>query len=164
MQCGQRKQFMVSKNQNAFTLLELVVMVSIVGIMLAIAVPRLKFDTLGGYKADTAARKIVTDLRRTRNLAITSAATNSDGFKLKFTGSSPYHSYEIINRNDSATVDSHTIDSGVRVTSASGSEYRFGPLGNRLSGSGTKITVSAENRTYEITVVTATGAIKCVRE
>src|SRR4030042_940289 len=78
----ERKYVMTCRNRTAFTLLELILMVSILGILLSIAVPRLKFDTLARYKADTVARKIVTDLRRTRSLAIGEAATTKDGYRL----------------------------------------------------------------------------------
>jgi Tfp pilus assembly protein FimT len=151
---------MVSKDRNAFSLLELVVIVSIVGILLYIAVPRLKFDTLGGYKADTVARKIVTDLRRTRSLAISDAANNTQGYELRQT-SSP-KGYEIINLNTSATVDSHTIDTDIGVTWVGGSGFAFGPLGNQLNATST-LAISAEGRVFDITVVQATGTVKCVK-
>jgi len=154
---------MTCRNRTAFTLLELILMVSILGILLSIAVPRLKFDTLARYKADTVARKIVTDLRRTRSLAIGDAATNTDGYRLEFTGSSPYSNYRIVNEKTSGVVETFSISSGVSVTTSGGAIFKFGPLGNILQG-GTKITVSAEGRIFGITVVNATGTIKCVRE
>lgn len=156
-------KFMVRKNRNAFSFLELVLIVAIVGILAAIAVPRLKFDTLGRYKADTIARKIVTDLRRTRSLAISNAATNSRGFELQLTGSSPYTGYKIVNRDTSATVDTFTIDIAVSVVSPSGTLVKFGPLGSILSGSSLQISVAAEGRTFTITIISATGTVKCVK-
>ena len=154
---------MATKNRKAFTLLELIMITSIVAIMLYIAIPRLKFDTLSGYKADTTARKIVTDLRRARGLALSDAASNSQGFQLAMVGSQPYTSYRITNRHTSTVVDSFTIDADVRVTSVSSSAYKFGPLGNMLSGGSAQITVTAQNRTFVITFVSATGTVKCVK-
>ncbi len=146
-----------------FTLIELVMIVSIVGMLLYITIPRLKFDTLARYKADTVARKIVTDLRRTRSLAISDAANNTQGYQLTLTGSSPYTGYKITNLDTSATVDTFTIDTDISVTSTSGSSVKFGPLGNVLSGSSTQISVVAQGRTFTITFISATGTVKCVK-
>ncbi len=151
---------MADKNEKGFSFLELVLVVSIAVILLYIAVPRLKFDTLGRYKADTTARKIVTDLRRTRSMAISDAADNNQGYELRQTGSPK--GYEIINRDTSATVDSHTIDANIGVTWTGGSGFVFGPLGNQLNATN-KLTISAEGRTFDITVVQATGTVKCVK-
>jgi type II secretory pathway pseudopilin PulG len=151
---------MTCRNRTAFTLLELILMVSILGILVSIAVPRLKFDTLGRYKADTVARKIVTDLRRTRSLAISDAAVNTQGYELRQI-SSP-KGYEIKNLHTSAVVDSQTIGDYIGVTCVCGSSFAFGPLGNQLNATST-LTISAEGRTFDITVVQATGAIKCVK-
>ncbi len=151
---------MADKNEKGFSFLELVLVVSIAGILLYIAVPRLKFDTLGRYKADTVARKIVTDLRRTRSMAISDAADNNQGYELRQTGSPK--GYEIINLHTSATVDSHTIDADIGVTWVGGSGFAFGPLGNQLNATN-KLTISAEGRVFDITVVQATGMVKCVK-
>jgi len=145
--------------KTAFTLIELIIVVMFVGILAAVTVPRLNFSAVSKQKADAAAMKIVTDLRRVRRLAISDAATNTAGFALKMTGSAPFAGYEIENLDTEATVDSHTIDSG--ITCAGGSEFDFGPLGNLLDGSDTQITVSASGRTFTITITTATGMIKC---
>jgi len=154
---------MEHKRQRAFTFIELILIVSMVGILLSIAVPRLKFDILGQYKADAVARKIVTDLRRTRSLAIFNAATNNQGFELQLLGSPVCTGYKIVNRSTSATVDNFTIDASIRVTSSSGSAVKFGPLGNVLSGSSSQLSVSGANRTFTISIVSATGAVKCVK-
>ena len=152
--------FMAMKNKKAFTLLELVMIATIVGIMLYIAVPRLKFDTLGKYKADTIARKMVTDIRRTRSLAISDAAINSQGFELSNT-SSP-RGYRIVNLSTSAVVDSHTIDSDIGVSWGGYAGFAFGPLGNQLRATNS-LTISAEGRNFVITVVQSTGTVKCVK-
>ena len=112
-------------------------------------------------KAGTTARKIATDLRRTRRLAISDAANNNKGFELKMLpSSSPYTSYEIENLDTDATVDSHTIDS--QVSCNGDKDFDFEPLGNLKNGSSTEITVEGGGRSYLITVTVATGAVKCV--
>ena len=73
-------------------MLELIVSMMLVGIMAAIAVPRFSTALIIKNKAGTTARKIVTDLRRTRRLAISDAATNTKGFELNMLGTA----YEIV--------------------------------------------------------------------
>lgn len=145
----------------AFTLVELILTVLLVGIFAVIAVPRLNIAAISKQKADYLARKIVTDLRRTRRMAISDAAGNSAGFSLNMVGSEPYSSYEIVNLNTLATVDTHAIDLSVSCTGRE--NFSFAPLGN-LSDAGTaELTVSAEGRTFTITVTPATGIVKCVK-
>ena len=145
--------------KRAFTLIEVILVVLFLGIMAAIAIPRLSLSTLSEQKADCLAQKIVTDLRRTRRLAISNAADNTAGFRMNMTGSSPYTGYDIVDANSAETVDSHTIDSAVSCTG--GNEFRFGPQGNLLSGSATQLVISAGGKTFTIDVTSATGMVKC---
>lgn len=141
------------------TLVELVLLVLFIGAFAVISVPRLNFSAVSRQKADVTARKIVTDLRRARRMAISDAAGNTAGYALNMTGSSPYAGYEIENLDTEATVDSHTIDSDVSCTG--GSAFNFGPLGNLLVGSDTQLTVSASGRSFTITLTSATGMARC---
>jgi len=150
---------MNAKNKTGYSLIELVVIVVFLGIIAAIAVPRLNFSATTRQKAETIARKIVTDLRRTRRLAISEAAQNTAGFALNMTGGEPYSGYEIENLDTSETVDSHSIDSNISCTG--GATFEFGPLGNLKAGSDTQLTVSASGKTFTITITAATGLIKC---
>ena len=141
-------------------MVELIIIVAIVAALTFIAVPRLGFTTLRSKQADTVAKKIITDLRRTRRLAISDAANNTDGFALNMTGDSPYTGYEIVNlKPPSATVDSHTIDSAIRCTGEA--NFQFGPLGNLKAESDAQLAVEAGDKTFTITVIEATGTVKC---
>jgi Tfp pilus assembly protein FimT len=149
----------MARQKGAFTLVELILIVLFVGILAFIVVPRMNLSAISKQKAETTARKIITDLRRTRRLAISDAANNTAGFALKMTGSSPYTGCEIENLDTAETVDTHTINS--TITCTGGSEFNFGPLGNLLSGSDTQLSVEAPGRTFTITITSATGMIKC---
>jgi prepilin-type N-terminal cleavage/methylation domain-containing protein len=148
--------------KKGYSLVELIIVVVFLGVFAAIAVPRLNRAVLSKHKADTLAAKIVTDLRRTRRLAISDAANNAKGFELKMTGSEPYTAYEIENRDTHETVASHTIDSAISVTCPQQHIFRFGPLGNLLSGSGTQLSIAGGAKSFAINVVPATGIVKCV--
>ena len=147
--------------KKAYSLIELIVVVICIGILAAVAVPRLNFAAISKHKAEAAALKIAIDIRRARRLSISNAATNTEGFKLIMIGPSPYTSYKIENNDTEEVIDSHTIDSGVTCTG--GKKFIFGPLGNLKSQSDTQLVLSAEGRTFTITATRATGMIKCTQ-
>ncbi len=149
----------MSRQKRAFTLVELILTVLFIGIFAFIAVPKLNFAALYRQQADTVARKIITDLRRTRSLAISNAADNTAGFRLQMNGSTTYSSYRIVDANSGSVEDSHTIDSSINC--AGGSTFEFGYLGNLKTGSDTQLTVSASGKTFTITIIPATGTVKC---
>ena len=151
----------MTRKRTAYSLAEMIVVVMILGALAFIAVPRLNFAALHHKQANAIAKKIVTDLRRTRSLAISKAVNNPSGYKLQMVGSSPYTSYQIVDSNVAATVvDTLTIDSPISCTG--GSLFKFGPLGNLLTGSSsTPITVSSDGITCTITVISATGIVQC---
>jgi Tfp pilus assembly protein FimT len=146
--------------RTAFSFVELIIIVVFLGIFTVIAVPRFNYALISKQKAEITARKIVTDLRLTRRLAISDAATNDEGYGLVMVGSDPYTGYEIQNEVGNATLYSHTINSSVLCTG--GKQFIFGPLGSPKAESDTQLTISAEGNTYTINIVPATGTIKCV--
>jgi len=141
--------------KTGYSLAEVIIVVLILGVLTFIAVPRLNFGALRSRQAWTVAKTLVTDLRRTRTLAIVNAATNTTGFSLQISGSN----YTIVDDSNSTTVDSLTIDS--HITCGGDTQFLFGPLGSLRTGSGTGLTVSSEGKTYTISVVSATGIVKC---
>ena len=148
---------MVTK-KNAFTLVELIMVVLFLGILGAISIPRLNFAVISNQKAECLVCKIVTDLRRTRTLAISDAANNTAGFALNIVGSAPNLSCEIVNLDTAATVDSYIIDPDINCTG--GRQFEFAPSGNLLGGSDTELNIAGDEVSFTITVVSATGMVK----
>ena len=102
--------------RKAFTLVEVLVVVLMLGVLAVIAIPRLSVAVLHRGKVEVTAAKIVADLRLARQLAITHAATNPRGFELDLVGHAPYEAYELHDRQSGTVVASYTIDPTVRCT------------------------------------------------
>jgi len=60
----------ILKNRKGFTIIELFVTLALLGILLAIALPRISVPA--GWKLEGAARKLAVDLRLARNESVTS--------------------------------------------------------------------------------------------
>jgi type II secretory pathway pseudopilin PulG len=148
----------MKKKRNAHTLVELIIIVVILGVLAFIAIPRLQFATLYRKQADTVARKIVTDLRRTRQLAISNAATNPNGFALNRTGLT----YQIVDGNGTP-IPNGTFSIDPKITCSGGTIFQFGTLGNLKTGSDSQLAVSAEGKIFTISITSATGMIKCTK-
>jgi Tfp pilus assembly protein FimT len=148
--------------RRAFSFVELIIVVTFLGIFAVMAIPRFNYAIISRQRADTVARKIVTDLRLTRRLAISDAANNTQGYELKMSGPVPYRTYEIENVDTKATVATHTVDSSVTIGTPTGTRFMYGPLGNLEPASANQIVISAEGRSFTITINSATGSIKCV--
>ncbi len=148
-----------AKIRAGFGLVEAVMIVLFISILAVVTVPRLNMAVISKHKAEAAAKKIVTDLRRARRLAISDAATNEDGFAIEMIGTDPYTGYSIVNEQTDLSVDSHTIDTAILCTG--GQRFIFGPLGNLLLSSDSQLTVSASGSTFTITITATTGMVKC---
>jgi len=145
--------------RKAYTLTEIIIVSVIITAMATIAVPRFNLAAVHKQTADRTAKRIVTDLRQARMMAIIDAANNSKGYQLRLYGN-PYDSYSIKNRDTNEKIVEYDFDPTVSVT-ASGNKFSFGPLGDALEGE-TELTVSSSGRSFTITVTRTTGMIKCV--
>jgi prepilin-type N-terminal cleavage/methylation domain-containing protein len=143
--------------KEGYTLAELMIVVLIMGVMAAVAIPRLQVKAIRHKKADAVARKIVSDLRRARAMALHDAAINANGYEILMIGS-PFTGYQIDNLDSLETLDTFTFESNVTVTSGA-DQFDFGPLGNLTKGVGSTLNVSSEEQSYTISFVTATGTV-----
>ena len=148
------------KTQRAYTLAELVVAILLIVVLTGVAVPRLQFGLKRRKEAEASAWKIVMGLRRARSLAILHAATNTDGFAFNIRQTGESTAYEIVDRGSENTVDSQTIDPSVELSGTM--TFEFGPLGTLTETSAPSLDVSAVDRTLTISVIPATGMVKCL--
>jgi len=142
--------------RSGFSLAELVIVVAIVSILAAMALPRLPYEALGRKRGEVSAAQMAARLRLTRQLAITNAATNRTGFRLEMIGGAPYKAYRIVNADTADVVVSDTIDEKVLCTGTS--VMTFNSLGALVEGQA-QLTFSAEGQTATLSVVGATGAV-----
>ncbi len=146
--------------RKAYTLAEVVVTVLLIAVLTGVAVPRLQFGLKRRAQAEATAWKIVTDLRRTRSLAILHAAANPAGFALNIKQTGKSTTYNIVDQGSKDTVDSQTIDSSIDLSGRM--KFEFGPLGTLKEKNTPSLDVSADGKTFTISVVPATGMVKCL--
>ena len=145
----------------AYSLIEMILIVAFIGIFAVIAIPRFNYAVVSRQKAESAAKKIVADIRLTRSLAITDAASNDKGYALNMLGSNPYTGYEIENRDTKEIISTTTFDNNVVCSGAN--KFRFEPLGNLSDSGHTQLTISADGKTFNITINPVTGTVKCIQ-
>jgi Tfp pilus assembly protein FimT len=144
--------------RKAVTLIELLIIVLIIAAMTFVAIPRFSMATAKAGRAAAMAQKIAAGIRYTRSLAISNAATNSQGFSLNMTGSGSYTGFQIVDLSTSNVVKTESIDPAVSCTGAN--DFKFGPLGNRLVDSDS-LAIGGGGKTFSVTVISATGMVKC---
>lgn len=178
----------MKRNKEGYTLIELVIVMLFIAAFAAIAIPRLNFATVKKKGAELTAYKFLSELRRTRALAIANAASNPNGFGIWINptgamapdepvvytagllafGSSNiarrsktvYYTYEIKNLMTGAIVDRQDVYDNVNL--GGGTQFSFGPLGNLTSGD-TSMTVSLGNTSFVINITSSTGSMSCTK-
>lgn len=178
----------MKKIKEGYTLIELVIVMLFIAAFAAIAIPRLNFAGVRKKGAELTAYKFLSELRRTRALAIANAAGNPYGFgiwinptwamasdepvvytagffsdrntRISKRQRTVYYTYEIRNLMTGATVDSQDVYDNVDL--GGGTQFSFGPLGNLTSGD-TSLTVSLGNTSFVINITGPTGSMTCTR-
>jgi prepilin-type N-terminal cleavage/methylation domain-containing protein len=143
----------------AYSLVELLIVVVMLGVLALVAVPRMQFGAVGQRKAQATAWRLLSALRRTRSLAILQAVAHPDGFALHIVQDADGPHFDIVDIGGPAIVDSEKLDAD--VTYAGGDSFQFDSLGALKAGSDTSLTVSASGTTFQVTVVPATGLVRC---
>jgi type II secretory pathway pseudopilin PulG len=145
------------KSTAGFTMIEAVLVLVLIAVMGTIAIPRFAGEMLNATSAIGASRELSSDMRLCRSMAIANAGTNPTGYALKMIGTTPYPGYELVDLQTATTLSTKNFPAGVSATGDD--EYRFGPLGNLLTGSGTSCTISGSGKHFQLTVTVATGSV-----
>ncbi len=149
------------RNQRrGFTLLELIVTVTMVGILAAVTTARLSSSTQANHSTVGDARRLALDLLQAQRRAI---ATGDNHYVAFTTSAGKIVNYTLYRRQAgvNVAVDAvHTFDTQITITSADTNlEYQFD--GTALSAY--SITLAGPNMSYQVTATMATGSVKVVK-
>jgi len=131
------------------TLIEFILMMVIIGILSAVAIPRFDFATSSRASLDGAAYMIASDIRYAQEFAMANRVSKSVIF---VSGSATY------TFNPTSGLDpSGQLPSGVTV--GSNFTITFNSLGEPITGGGGSVTISASGGTKTISVINYTGKV-----
>jgi len=140
------------------TLIELLAVVVVLGLIAAVALPRLADADLWMAEGEAAVRKVVATARLARRMAVENAATNSAGYVLVCT----QRSFRILNAADWTYGEKMVLADGWQFDR---SDYilAFNPYGGALRGGGLAgdMVVRRGDKRWAIHIEPATGHVWC---
>jgi type II secretory pathway pseudopilin PulG len=140
------------------SLLELLVVLTLIGIFAAVATARLGPGPVQNFGAEADARRLALDLLQARRRAI----ATGDNHYVEFTASggsvAGYTLYRRLSGGGVQPVDAHRTFSQQETVAASHGQAEFDFEGAALAAY--QITFTGPNRTWRVTVIPATGSAK----
>jgi type II secretory pathway pseudopilin PulG len=144
-----------------FSLVEMLIVVMFLGILAAVAMPRFSMAAVNTKKDQALVRKLMTDLRKTRQMALANAADNPRGYQLRINASGT-KSYEIRNLQNNQVMERFPVDS--RITFSGTTRFSFTPLGSLNPVATTQLTVVGQNKRWVFDVYGYTGSVQCTEQ
>jgi prepilin-type N-terminal cleavage/methylation domain-containing protein len=149
----ERKQ----KQRRAVTLLELVAVVTLIGIMASVAMFRIGTAGVGDFGAQGIARRIAMDMKIARRAAISTGDNHYLSFTVVDGAVTNYRLYRKASGGDVTADALRSIPSEVTVTvSATKAEFNF--EGEALGAY--TVTLAGPNRSWQLTTVPVTGSVR----
>ncbi|NQY73782.1 MAG: prepilin-type N-terminal cleavage/methylation domain-containing protein [Candidatus Margulisbacteria bacterium] len=142
----------ISKPKEGFTLIELLITVGIIGILAAIVLPRIDMDILREKETDLTVKRMVSDLRLVREMAI---AMQQPCYIAFFPSSHEYKLYKggVSSRNQ--VYEGRIFSSNINL----GGDIRFQFRKDGSSAMGRQLTVTDVSKVWVISVASSTGVI-----
>jgi len=143
------------------TLIELLAVVVVLGLVAAIALPRLANADLWMAEGEAGVRKVVATARLARRMAIENAATNASGYTLICT----QRTYRILNMSNFTYGEETSLTDGWQFDR---SDYlvAFTPYGGALKGGGLSddMIIRTGEKRWAVHFEPATGYVWCERK
>ena len=138
------------------TLLEVILAAALLGILAAVAVPRLANSAIWAVKGEASAKQVAATLRLARRMAIDQRATEPNGFYVAGSGGS-YAVYEA-DTMQRAGEERHLAD-GWQF--AAGFNTAFDPLGAATGSTGPDaVVVQGHGKQWSLEITASTGAVR----
>ncbi len=142
--------------RRAVTLLELIAVVTILGIFAVVALSSIGTATLGNLGARADARRVAVDLLQTRRRSIVEGENHYLAFTPSAAAATGYTVYRRTGSGDVAVAEAHEFPRHV-VVSSTDSEIEFTFEGGCLTES--DIDLSGQDHTWNVHVSLATGSV-----
>ena len=140
------------KVSDGYSLLEILLVVTIIGIFASVAVPYFGTGLMQRMNTYTTARQIASDLTYTRTLAV---AANKNHILRFYPAESPYTQYKIFLSDGGEVQVGHTREIDGNIVCTGGREYTFEPLGNATADG--MLSVTSGTYQYDVKVIAVTG-------